>query len=221
MHENTRSADGADVPVLTLCYLHAGTGWDAIQEQIAKLEKRHAAHIAAYGEGNERRLTGAHSLTEETVHSRDCMGSAKAIFTSRWSALRRRRCLPHWPAGCETRIIRTVRPYASFLSAPGCQCTLRLCAQASTRRAAWRTSAGASPTAARPSASAAPCPSTSAATTRCAFFSFPVFLGFRDFTDAWASFWPHLPSCQPARHVSISACPFLPCHLAVCRHPCS
>ena len=35
-----------------------GTGWAAIQEQIGKLEKRHAAHIAAYGEGNERRLTG-------------------------------------------------------------------------------------------------------------------------------------------------------------------
>lgn len=28
----------------------AGTGWDAIQEQIAKLEKRHAYHIAQYGE---------------------------------------------------------------------------------------------------------------------------------------------------------------------------
>ncbi len=36
-----------------------GTGWQAIQDQIAKLEKRHAVHIAAYGEGNERRLTGA------------------------------------------------------------------------------------------------------------------------------------------------------------------
>jgi glutamine synthetase len=35
-----------------------GTGWDAIQAQIANLEKRHAVHIAAYGEGNERRLTG-------------------------------------------------------------------------------------------------------------------------------------------------------------------
>lgn len=33
-------------------------GWQAIQDQIAKLEKRHAVHIAAYGEGNERRLTG-------------------------------------------------------------------------------------------------------------------------------------------------------------------
>jgi glutamine synthetase len=28
----------------------AGTGWDSIQEQIAKLEKRHAFHIAQYGE---------------------------------------------------------------------------------------------------------------------------------------------------------------------------
>jgi hypothetical protein len=27
-----------------------GTGWDAIQAQIAKLEKRHAYHIAQYGE---------------------------------------------------------------------------------------------------------------------------------------------------------------------------
>ena len=29
------------------------TGWDAIQEQIAKLEKRHAVHIAQYGEVRE------------------------------------------------------------------------------------------------------------------------------------------------------------------------
>ena len=41
----------------------APTGWDAIQEQIAKLEKRHAVHIAAYGEGNERRLTGKHETS--------------------------------------------------------------------------------------------------------------------------------------------------------------
>lgn len=40
----------------------AGTGWQAIQDQIAKLEKRHAVHIAAYGEGNERRLTGERAL---------------------------------------------------------------------------------------------------------------------------------------------------------------
>eukprot|EP00878_Enallax_costatus_P030847 GHUV01033647.1.p1 GENE.GHUV01033647.1~~GHUV01033647.1.p1 ORF type:complete len:150 (+),score=12.25 GHUV01033647.1:353-802(+) len=40
-----------------------GTGWDAIQEQITKLEKRHAYHIAQYGEGNERRLTGKHETS--------------------------------------------------------------------------------------------------------------------------------------------------------------
>jgi glutamine synthetase len=40
-----------------------GTGWDAIQEQIKKLEKNHAKHIAAYGEGNERRLTGKHETS--------------------------------------------------------------------------------------------------------------------------------------------------------------
>lgn len=40
-----------------------GTGWDAIQAQIANLEKRHAVHIAAYGEGNERRLTGKHETS--------------------------------------------------------------------------------------------------------------------------------------------------------------
>lgn len=40
-----------------------GTGWDAIQEQVKKLEKRHAVHIAGYGEGNERRLTGKHETS--------------------------------------------------------------------------------------------------------------------------------------------------------------
>lgn len=41
----------------------AETGWDAIQAQIGKLEKRHAVHIAQYGEGNERRLTGKHETS--------------------------------------------------------------------------------------------------------------------------------------------------------------
>ena len=41
----------------------AGTGWDAIQEQVKKLEKKHALHIAGYGEGNERRLTGKHETS--------------------------------------------------------------------------------------------------------------------------------------------------------------
>lgn len=38
-------------------------GWDVIQEHCAKLEKRHAVHIAAYGDGNERRLTGKHETS--------------------------------------------------------------------------------------------------------------------------------------------------------------
>ena len=37
-----------------------GTGWDAMQKQIQKLSMKHMEHIKAYGEGNERRLTGAH-----------------------------------------------------------------------------------------------------------------------------------------------------------------
>mmetsp|Transcript_4423 Transcript_4423/g.7332 ORF Transcript_4423/g.7332 Transcript_4423/m.7332 type:complete len:380 (-) Transcript_4423:507-1646(-) len=40
-----------------------GTGWGVIQEQCEKLGKRHAVHIAAYGEGNERRLTGKHETS--------------------------------------------------------------------------------------------------------------------------------------------------------------
>ena len=44
-------------------YNVAGTGWDAIQEQVKKLEKKHALHIASYGEGNERRLTGKHETS--------------------------------------------------------------------------------------------------------------------------------------------------------------
>lgn len=40
-----------------------GTGWDSIQKQVEKLGKRHAIHIAAYGEGNERRLTGKHETS--------------------------------------------------------------------------------------------------------------------------------------------------------------
>lgn len=38
-------------------------GWAVIQEHCAKLEKRHAVHIVAYGEGNERRLTGKHETS--------------------------------------------------------------------------------------------------------------------------------------------------------------
>ena len=61
-----------------------GTGWDAIKKQIAKLEKRHAVHIAAYGEGNERRLTG------EVIRlcSMGCQGHTCGLFGHRVPALR-------------------------------------------------------------------------------------------------------------------------------------
>ena len=35
-------------------------GFELIKKAIGKLEIKHAQHIAAYGEGNERRLTGRH-----------------------------------------------------------------------------------------------------------------------------------------------------------------
>jgi hypothetical protein len=44
--------------------------WDEIQKHIGKLEKRHAVHIASYGEGNERRLTGKHETS--SMHDFRC-----------------------------------------------------------------------------------------------------------------------------------------------------
>jgi glutamine synthetase len=37
-----------------------GQAYGSIIAAIEKLSEKHAEHIAAYGEGNERRLTGAH-----------------------------------------------------------------------------------------------------------------------------------------------------------------
>jgi hypothetical protein len=39
-------------------------GYEVIKKAIDKLGKRHAEHIAAYGEGNERRLTGRHETAD-------------------------------------------------------------------------------------------------------------------------------------------------------------
>ena len=39
-------------------------GYEVIKKAIEKLEKRHVEHIAAYGEGNERRLTGKHETAD-------------------------------------------------------------------------------------------------------------------------------------------------------------
>ncbi|CAI9302105.1 unnamed protein product [Lactuca saligna] len=39
-------------------------GFDVIRKAIGKLEKRHKEHMAAYGEGNERRLIGNHETAD-------------------------------------------------------------------------------------------------------------------------------------------------------------
>uniref|UniRef100_A0A453H7S7 GS catalytic domain-containing protein n=1 Tax=Aegilops tauschii subsp. strangulata TaxID=200361 RepID=A0A453H7S7_AEGTS len=39
-------------------------GYEVIKKAIQKLEARHMEHIAAYGEGNERRLTGRHETAD-------------------------------------------------------------------------------------------------------------------------------------------------------------
>ena len=45
------------------------SGWDAIVAGIDKLALKHAEHIAAYGEGNERRLTGRHETASMEAFS--------------------------------------------------------------------------------------------------------------------------------------------------------
>lgn len=39
-------------------------GYEIIKKAIEKLGKKHSEHIAAYGEGNERRLTGKHETAD-------------------------------------------------------------------------------------------------------------------------------------------------------------
>lgn len=39
-------------------------GYEIIKKAIEKLSLRHKEHIAAYGEGNERRLTGKHETAD-------------------------------------------------------------------------------------------------------------------------------------------------------------
>ena len=44
-------------------------GYEHILSAIAKLGKKHKEHIAAYGEGNERRLTGRHETANMNTFS--------------------------------------------------------------------------------------------------------------------------------------------------------
>ena len=39
-------------------------GFEIIKKAIGNLKLRHKEHIAAYGEGNERRLTGRHETAD-------------------------------------------------------------------------------------------------------------------------------------------------------------
>ncbi|AQL08573.1 Glutamine synthetase3 isoform 1 [Zea mays] len=54
---------GAHTNYSTKSMREAG-GYEVIKEAIEKLGKRHREHIAAYGEGNERRLTGRHETAD-------------------------------------------------------------------------------------------------------------------------------------------------------------
>jgi glutamine synthetase len=51
-------------------------GLDHIMEAIKKLKVNHAEHIAAYGEGNERRLTGKHETASMDKFSSGTLYSA-------------------------------------------------------------------------------------------------------------------------------------------------
>eukprot|EP00741_Cyanophora_paradoxa_P020961 tig00021319_g20236.t1 len=44
-------------------------GWEIIKQALEKLEKKHMEHIAVYGRGNERRLTGKHETAPITQFS--------------------------------------------------------------------------------------------------------------------------------------------------------
>lgn len=44
--------------------MRANGGYEVIKKAIEKLGLRHKEHIAAYGEGNERRLTGKHETAD-------------------------------------------------------------------------------------------------------------------------------------------------------------
>ena len=48
-------------------------GYEVIKEAIEKLGLRHKEHIAAYGEGNERRLTGRHETADIHTFSWVCI----------------------------------------------------------------------------------------------------------------------------------------------------
>lgn len=68
-------------------------GYEVIKKAIKKLGMRHKEHIAAYGEGNERRLTGRHETADintfiwvkldlQEVHVTRILSDHTAFFSS-------------------------------------------------------------------------------------------------------------------------------------------
>lgn len=57
-------------------------GIDVIKKAIEKLGLRHKEHISAYGEGNDRRLTGRHETADINTFSwvSKCIAVSLAIF---------------------------------------------------------------------------------------------------------------------------------------------
>lgn len=58
------SANGKSNFVSSTKSMREDGGYEIIKKAIDKLGLRHKEHIAAYGEGNERRLTGHHETAD-------------------------------------------------------------------------------------------------------------------------------------------------------------
>ena len=56
-------------------------GYKVIKKAIEKLGLRHKEHIAAYGEGNERRLTGHHETADINTFKWVCFLSNEQLET--------------------------------------------------------------------------------------------------------------------------------------------
>lgn len=57
-------------------------GYEVIKKAILNLSLRHKVHISAYGEGNERRLTGKHETASIDTFSWVCLRSLHTAFYS-------------------------------------------------------------------------------------------------------------------------------------------
>lgn len=78
-HATAAAAAAAANPLSSLFFLLCSTktmrekgGYEAIKKAILNLSLRHKDHISAYGEGNERRLTGKHETASINSFSWVC-----------------------------------------------------------------------------------------------------------------------------------------------------